>query len=146
MKKILFSTMIAATLFTSAFAAETDQIFLRAEHNLQMKFKNTGKVEWSNKHGMMKATFFNNGKQTEAFFAVDGQLMATCKIMNADEVPTYAKIKLAQKYAGFRITEAINYSDADGEAIYVSAEKGTEKVIIKSQNGIASVFQKSLKS
>ncbi len=89
---------------------------------------------------MMKASFLNNGKETEAYFGGDGQLIATCKMVNADEVPTNAKIKLAQKYAGYRITKAINYQDADGEAFFVSAENDTQKVIIKSKDGITSVF------
>ena len=94
---------------------------------------------------MMKASFLNNGKETEAYFGADGQLIATCKMVNADEVPTNAKIKLAQKYAGYRITEAINYQDADGEAFFVSAENDTQKVIIKSKDGITSVLKKSIK-
>ena len=100
---------------------------------------------FSSKNGMMKASFLNNGKETEAYFGADGQLIATCKMVNPDEVPTNAKIKLAQKYAGYRITEAINYQDADGEAFFVSAENDTQKVIIKSKDGITSVLKKSIK-
>lgn len=145
MKKILFSTLIAVTIFTSGFAAETEKKFLMAEHSLQSEFKNAGKVEWSNKHGMMKATFLNNGKPTEAYFGTEAQLIATCTMVNLDEVPSSAKINLAQKFAGYRITEAIIYEDADGQAFYVSAENNTQKVIIKSKDGFTSVFQKSIK-
>lgn len=145
MKKILFSTLIAVSIFTSGFAAGTEKKFLMAERSLQSEFKNAGKVEWSNKQGMMKATFLNNGKPTEAYFGTEAQLIATCTMVNLDEVPTKAKIKLAQKFAGYKITEAIIYEDADGQAFYVSAENNTQKVIIKSKDGFTSVFQKSIK-
>ncbi len=145
MKKLLFSTLYAVTLFASAFAAETDKKFLTAETSLQMKFKNAGKVEWSSRHGMMKATFLDQGIKTEAYFGSEGQFIATSKAVDIEQVPLQAKVKLAQKYPGFIITEAISYQDADGQAYYVSAESSTQKVIIKSQDGMTSLFQKTNK-
>ena len=145
MKKILFSTLIAVTLFTSGFAAETDKRILNAESSLKMEFKNASKVQWSHRNGLMKASFLDNGNQTEAFFGTDGKMIATCKMINPDAVPTSAKIKLAKKFTGYIITEAINYQDADGEAYFVSAENDTQKVIIKSKDGVTSIFKKSLK-
>jgi hypothetical protein len=143
MKKELIGTMVAITLCMSGFAAKTDKRFLRAENSLRLEFKKAENVEWSSKQGMMKASFLDQGIKTEAFFGSVGQLLATCKSLGVEQIPLEAKIKLAQKYPGFIITEAIAYQDEDGLAYYVSAESNVQKVIIKSQDGITSLFQKT---
>ena len=102
-------------------------------------------MEWSIKQGMMKATFLDQGIKTEAFFGSVGQLIATCKSVGVEQIPLKARIKLAQKYPGFIITETIAYQYEDGLAYYVSAESNARKVIIKSQDGIISLFQKTNK-
>ncbi len=140
MKKLFISAMLAVTLATSAFAADGSKVNFFALNSFQAQFKDASSITWSDGKGYLKAAFVANNERMEAFYNSDGELIATSRTANLDELPVNAKRTLAKKLEGYTVKEAIRFEGADESAYFISAENEKGSVILKIEdNGFVTV-------
>jgi hypothetical protein len=131
MKKFFLSAIIAATVFTSAFASDTKKISSRILDNFKYEYKGASNVNWTLRPNFAKASFTLNGQPVEAFYNLNGELIGTSNQATLSEMPVSAKREIARKYAGYNITETIRFEGVTENAYYISAENEKEKVILR---------------
>jgi hypothetical protein len=146
MKKLLFAALLTASLATSAFAKETNEVSYRVQNNFKSQFNQAQKVNWSVRSNFTKATFEDAGQKVEAFYDVNGNMIGTSRNITLNELPTGAKRTFAKSYGGYTVKEAIRFEGAEEDAYYISAENEKENVILKVTNDrYVSVFRTSRK-
>lgn len=146
MKKLLITTMLGVTLFTSAFASSSESVSNRTKRTFENEFKKPNAVDWSIKSGFNTATFMENGIRTQAFFDYDGTLVATCKNVDFNALPENTRYSFDQRYQGYTIKEVISYDDRNQFSYFVSLENEKETLILKVSSGYLSVFEKHVKN
>ena len=146
MKKLLFAALLTASLATSAFAKETNEVSYRVQNNFKSQFNQAQKVNWSVKSNFTKATFEEAGQKIEAFYDLNGNMIGTSRNITLNELPTGAKRAFAKSYGGYTVKEAIRFEGTEEDAYYISAENEKENVILKVSNDRnVSVFRTSRK-
>lgn len=145
MKKLFIATLFAASLFSSAFAADANKVNRRTINTFQYEFKGATNVEWDVKSNFSKASFTVGGENVQAFFDTEGTLIGTSRSLTVDKLPTDVKRAFAKKYSNYEITESIKFDDVDNTSYYISANNENEVVILKITNGSFSVFKKNSK-
>ena len=91
----------------------------------------------------IKATFNWNDQKLEVFYNQQGETIAESRAIEVNNLPVKAQQHLAKKYAGFTISEAIEYtSDATGLCYFVSVVKdGVKNILQISTEGTVSKYK-----
>ena len=146
MKKVLFSAILTVVIAASSFAANVTNATTNAARVFAIEFKGAENVSWTSSADYVKASFTLDKKKMEAFYDLQGSLIATSSNISLDDVPTSAKRSLAKKFAGYTVKEAIKFDGTDETAYYISAENDTQSLILKvSDTGFVSVFKQTKK-
>lgn len=131
MKKLFFTTFLAATVAVSAFATDTNEINAVAVNNFEVAFKQASDVSWAANKDYIKATFVLSNIRMEALYNFDGDLIGTVKGITPEELPVNAKRAFAKKYEGYTVKEAIRFEGNEEGAYFISAENEKELVVLK---------------
>lgn len=142
MKKLFFAALIAVTVASSAFAADTKKVNSVTTSNFKSEFKKASEVSWTSTEEFTKATFVLNNQKMEAFYDQNGEMIGTSKAVSLDELPVSAKRSIAKRLSGYTVKEAIEFQGTDELAYYISAENDKETAILKvSDNGTMSNYK-----
>lgn len=131
MKKLFFSTLLAISLASSAFAAETKKVSSAATNTFAADFKKATEITWSVTDEYAKATFVLNNQKMEAFYNVNGEIIGTSTHAIIEDLPVHAKRSFAKKFNGYTVKEIIHFDGTEETAYYISAENDKETVILK---------------
>jgi len=131
MKRLVLSALIAITVGTSAFAAGGEKVNFFVLNSFQSQFSNASNVTWTEGKGYSKATFLSGTERMEAFYNSAGELIATSKIADLNQLPVHTKRILAKKLDGYTIKEAIRFEGTEENAYYISAENERGSIIFK---------------
>ena len=144
MNKLLV-TILLATLTAGAFAAPK-KVNAAILYNFQNAFKEASDVTWLISRDFTKAAFTADNTKMEAYYNSNGDIIATSKSIDLDELPVNAKRSFAKKFEGYTVTEAIRFEGFDEAAYYISGENERESVILKvDENNKVSVYTKKRK-
>lgn len=146
MKKFIIAAAMFIALTTSAFAATT-AVNNKALAHFAKEFKNASNIQWSSTDVFTKASFNWNKQALEVFYNDEGEYVGTSRTVTLEALPLEALKVINNKYQDFKTTEAIEFSNAEGETnFYVSLENAAHKVALKiSPYGDVSVFKKTTK-
>src|SRR3954463_2948098 len=108
MKKLFFLALLAVTVAGSAFAADTKKVNASVLSSFKSEFKQAANVTWKTGADYAKATFTLDNKQVEAFYNLDGQMIAKSQNIGLDELPVNAKRNFAKYFTGYNVKEAIH--------------------------------------
>ena len=106
MKKLFITILLAASVAAGAFAAPK-KVNAAILYNFQNAFKEASDVTWLISRDFTKAEFTANDTKMEAYYNSDGDIIATSKSIDLDELPVNAKRSFAKKFEGYNVTEAI---------------------------------------
>jgi hypothetical protein len=142
MKKLLFSALIAVSLFSSAFAAsgENKKVSLHIIKAFESNFLEAENVTWKVNEKFAKATFVLNNVTTDAFYSPSGEFIGTSQAIALNKIPTAAKRATAKKYADYTVREAIKFDSVDETAYFISVENEKKSIILKVLNYSVSVY------
>ena len=130
MKNLFIAAVMAVAVTSSAFALDVSKISVKVKSSFENQFAGAENVTWSEKDTYTKATFTLAEENVEAFFAADGELIAYSRKVEFKRLPLNAVQKIKKEYAGYTVTESIEF-DQDGEkGYYVSLTNGTKKQIL----------------
>lgn len=141
MKKLLFSTLIAVSLISSAFGAPVKKVNYRISSAFEATFPHVTNVEWDVTAAYAKATFVLNNKNTEAFYNPEGEFIGTSQAINVDELPTAVKRTFAKKYGTYTVKEAIQFEGNEETSYFISAENDKKSIILKVVGSTLSVLK-----
>ena len=142
-RRKLFIAAIAATCITASAFANGETENEKAANNLKKEFANAKNVEWKVTPNYIKASFSWNGQQLEVFYNEAGETIAQSRMINENSLPLRAQQIIQKKYPGYKITEAIEYNNAEsGISYYISLTKDSEKQILEiSAQGDVSLYR-----
>lgn len=146
MKKLIITAMVAVSLATGAFAADTKSVNATVLNNFNKAFAAASDVSWTSTANYAKATFVLSNERIEAFYDFGGELIATSKAVTISQLPGKARDVLAKKYNGFSVKEVIVIESPENTSYYLSAEKADQSIILKiSDSGAVSTFKQQMK-
>ncbi len=131
MKKILLATLFLAAIGTSAFAVDVNKVSTRVQNSFESKFANAQNVQWTARESYTKVAFTLADENVEAFFAADGDLIGFSRKVEYKSLPLNAKQRIKKDYMGYQVKEAIEFTQNDETAYYVSVENGNLKKVLE---------------
>ena len=140
---ILFFTVLATTRANTA--DHKDPTFVGIE-NFKHQFPDATdvSVRYKVKGELTEVNFIWNTMRLQAFFDLEGNLLATCRPIGVGDLSLSAQLSLRDQYPGYVEREAIEYNDADAGVSYYVTMVGpkTSYLLCVSTGGQISVFKK----
>ena len=84
-------------------------------------------------------------KTYEAFFNLQGDLIATTNRMDLEDIPMYVKKVVTKKYSQYKVNEAFELVSDDEVAYIIFVENMNEKLTLKVDDSGLSVYSKTEK-
>jgi len=130
MKKIIIMLAIAISSFT-AFAAE-ENVSSTVLNSFNKEFSGAKDVQWTTTADYYKANFVYNGQNVNAFYHLDGELLALTRNISSLELPFSLQTSLKKNYSKFWISDLFEISNNEGTSYYITVENAGSKVVLKS--------------
>jgi len=141
MKKLILATLLVAAIGTSAFALDVNKVTTRVQNSFESKFANAQNVQWTARETYTKVAFTLADENVEAFFAVDGEMIGYSRKVEFKSLPLNAKQRIKKDFSNYKVKEAIEFTQNDETAYYVSIENGSTKQVLEvSLYGTVSVY------
>jgi len=143
MKKIII--MLAITISSLAAFAGEENVNKKVLDAFSQQFAGAKDVKWTAKDTYYQASFVFNGQYADAFYQLNGKLMAMVRNISSLDLPMTLQTSL-KKYTGSWISDLFEISDNDGTRYYITMENAGSKIILKSDcAGNWNVFKTSVK-
>lgn len=145
MKKIIATLAVIFSLTTSAtFASGTSSLKESVLKSFNREFSGAANVSWVKLTDEIYRFGFNyKGKDVQAFFTENGNLIATGSEISENNLPLMVSKAIDSKYGGYRKTEIIEYTMDDNTEYLVTLSKDDKSIVIKaSNNGNLDLYKK----
>jgi hypothetical protein len=152
MKKLAVSLVMFLSVFTTAIANEggnAPKINARVTQSFEKEFTGARAVKWEviKKENIYQAHFIYNNERLNAYFDVEGNLIATGRFVAVANLPLLARKNILNKYSDYQIQDVIEYVTADETSYLVSLENDKAKLLVQGYiNGTTYVFKKEKKN
>jgi hypothetical protein len=144
--KRLFVTLAIFAISLSSFANPTDKVSAAALTSFNNTFKNITDVEWTVGDNFYKANFSLNGQYVNAFYDVNGEMLALTKNISSTQLPLTLQTSLKEQSKNFWIADLFEVANNEGTTYYVTLENGDTKLVLKSESNDWTTFKKIQKS
>ncbi|NCI47686.1 hypothetical protein [Sediminibacterium soli] len=147
MKTFFIAALAALTIGGSAFAADktaadASKLNSLVKVSFEKQFQEAENVSWTVRNSFIKASFTMLGQQVEAFFGEEGELIGTSRKIEFEKLPLLTVTKIRKDYAGYTVSEAIEFTREDDTNYYVSLSKGDKKQVLQvTPYGSVSVYR-----
>lgn len=143
MKKFI---IIAATAFVSLSSfASVDPVTGKVLESFRTTFSEAKNVEWKslNEAGLYQATFVYNNTELSAFYNTDGEMVATARYINADNLPIMVSKSIRDRYPTHVMKNVIEHISNGVTSYYVTLHgEKTSLIVSSTSDGSLSVFKK----
>ena len=144
MKKIIIMLAIAISSLT-AFAGE-ENVSATVLNSFNKEFKGAKDVQWTNTNDYYKAAFVFNGQNVNAFYQLDGGVIAMTRNISSLELPISLQANLKNNYSKYWISDLFEVSNQEGTSYYITMENADSKIVLKSSgNGRWNTYKKMAK-
>jgi hypothetical protein len=144
MKKLFFAAVLS--VFTSMAALAHD---VRDNSMLSKLFKaeypEAKDIRWKTTNSYTSVSFVLHNERLQVFYSNDGTKMGTSRSVQLQQLPPHAQKIIGKRYADYKVTEAIEFDQAqDGIIYYVSLKDTRHNVVLQvSALGEVSEFRKT---
>lgn len=150
MKNLFLSLLMLISVITYAnHPTPGDKVSPRLKAALEKEFAGAQGIVWESisEHQLFHARFVYNNERVNAFFGIDGDLVATGRYINPANMPMNVARQVASKYGSYAIQDVIEYS-RNGETSYViSVENEKHRVVLEAySSGNMYLFKKEKKN
>jgi intein-encoded DNA endonuclease-like protein len=149
MKKLVVSLAMFVAVFGTALAADGTKISYRVEEAFKKEFAGATSVKWEviRKHDLFQAHFIYNNERINAFFDVEGNLIATGRFIAVANLPLLLRKNVFQKFKSFQIKDVIEFVQGNETSYLVSIENEKSKLLVHGYaNGYSYIFKKEKKN
>lgn len=144
MKKIIIMLAIAISSLT-AFAGE-ENVSSTVLNAFNKDFAGAKDVQWTSTNDYYKAAFVFNGQSVNAFYQLDGGLIAMTRNISSLELPISLQANLKKNYSKYWISDLFEVSNNEGTIYYITMENADSKIVLKSSGtGKWNAFKKMAK-
>ncbi|HKZ67414.1 MAG TPA: hypothetical protein VJ111_13700 [Chitinophagaceae bacterium] len=130
MKKIIIMLAVAVSSLT-AFAGEKN-VSATVLNSFNKEFAGAKEVQWTNTNDYYKAAFVYNGQNVNAFYQLDGGLIAITRNISSLELPINLQTNLKNSYSKYWISDLFEVSNNEGTSYYITVENADSKIVLKS--------------
>lgn len=169
MKTIIFSTIISAALSITGIHTASANHSANTQSNASFNDRKTGRVvsgepnfkgsenfaksfpaamvkSYETVEGRTKVTFTWNGDALEAFYDLDGNLMATSHFISTTNLPLSVQMKVRDGYQDYSIQQAVEfYSTEKGLSYFLMLKKESKGIIVQVNSDGGVTFVKKVK-
>lgn len=144
MKRLSIIAVFALTLISSAFANKTTTPDFKGIKNFNKSFPEATEVTYKVVEKYTEVSFTWHNMQLQAFYDNDGNLFATTRHIEIKDLPVSYLINIRKEFAGFILTEAIEFDQTDtGLSYYVTVADAQKTYVLKiTTDGTIAVFKK----
>lgn len=143
MKKFI---LIAATAFVSLSSfASIDPVTGKVLEAFRANFSDARNVEWKSLDdaGLFQATFLYNNTELKAFYNSDGEMVATARYIDLDNLPIMVRKAISERYPEHIMKNAIEQISGDATTYYVTIHGlKTSMIVASTPAGTLNVFKK----
>lgn len=146
MKQLSISAIILVSLSLRSFAGDTTgkPPHFKGAENFRNSFPQATVIECKNKNDLTEVNFTWQGMNLEAFYDLDGNLVATCRDIRVDNLPLNIQFSVRQNYPGYILQRASEFSDGDNSlSYYVMLAGGAKSLLVHVYaDGSCNVFKR----
>ncbi|HPZ87139.1 MAG TPA: hypothetical protein PLQ32_03475 [Flavihumibacter sp.] len=143
MKKFI---IIAATAFVSLSSfASVDPVTGKVLASFRANFAEAKNVEWKSldDSGLFQAKFLYNDAEISAFYNADGEMVATARYIDIDNLPIMVRKAINDRYPDHIMKNAIEHISGETTTYYVTLHGVKSSLIVSSTAaGTLNVFKK----
>jgi hypothetical protein len=112
--------------------------------NFNKTFPQAVITDYKSKGDLTEVNFVWNGLKLMAFYSAEGDLVATCRNIDFNNLPVAAQLSLKADYSNYTQRQAMEYDDAEnGLSYYVSVVNEKKSLLLHiTADGTISVFKK----
>jgi len=132
MKKIIIMLAVAISSLT-AFARE-ENVSTTVLNSFNKQFAGAKEVQWTTTNDYYKAAFVYNGQNVNAFYQLDGGLIAMTRNISSLQLPISLQTNLKNNYSKYWISDLFEVSNNEGTSYYITIENAETKIILKSND------------
>ena len=144
MKQILIAVIFLFTALTHTQAAPGNIDEFKGMENFKHRFPEATEVHIKVTGEFAEVHFVWHNIRLLAYYDLDGNCLVTCRAIVPDNLPLSVQLSLKNEYAGYVITDAIEYNETvDGVSYYVTVAGPKATYLLHvSTSGTISVFKK----
>lgn len=131
--KQIFSLSIALFLVVSSSFANGPKVSQPVLYAFQQSFSEAREVSWTEGAAFYKATFLHQGKTVNAFYSVEGELMAVTRHLSSEELPASLQSSLKAETGPGWISELFLVSKLGSATYFAVVENGTTRIVLQSR-------------
>jgi hypothetical protein len=149
MKKLVVSLAMFVAVFGTALAADGTKISYRVEEAFKKEFAGATSVKWEvvRKNDLFQAHFLYNNERINAFFDVEGNLVATGRYVAVAHLPLLLRKNILEKYKGYQVQHVIEFVQGEDTSYLISVENEKAKLLVRGYIGGSSyIFKKEKKN
>ena len=132
MKKLVLLIAIAVTSQLS-FATESPASVSSIIRSFNKDFHRATNVQWQHAEDFDKASFLLDNRLMNAYYTLDGELMAVTRNIVSDQLPLKLLMELKKNYATYWISDLFEVVNGSGDQYYVTLENGDETLVLKAK-------------
>ena len=141
---------IAVIFFLSVIGAVNanplggDDLNFIGSSNFKRQFPQATEISYKVKGQFTEVNFMWDNMRLQAFYDIEGTLLATCRPVAINNLPVAAQLNLKDQYPNGIARDAIEYNDPnDGVSYYVTLVNQKNSYLLRvSTSGTISVFKK----
>jgi hypothetical protein len=143
MKK--FIIIAASTVLSLTGFSNTDPINSKVLQSFKTEFKTATNVEWKTllDKDIFQASFKYQNSNVNAFFNSEGELIATSRYIDREDLPMMIKKNIEERYPDHKIGNVIENNLYDATSYHVTLHsQASSMVIVANNSGDISVYKK----
>lgn len=148
MKKILSLVVLMAVISATALASGGANINPVVEKTFSKTFSGAQHVSWTvmTEEKIHRASFLLNNERVNAFFDVDGNLIATGRFIKTDDLSPMVRRNIESKFPESRILEVIEYVETNLTSYLVTFETAKAVITVRANGmGTSQILKKEKK-
>ena len=132
MKKRIIAFSTAIIMITSmSFASDVRPIPTSVITAFEHEFEEAININWISTNDFYKAFFTVDEFFMEAFYSLDGELIAVSKKITFDQLPLTLLKKAKEKVGNYHVSSVFELLTDKGVEYFISVENGNDKKIFK---------------
>jgi hypothetical protein len=134
-KRIVLGVLVLSLISSYCFAFNTQDISESVKESFCKEFVKAEAVRWENLGEFVKAHFTMEGQILDAYFNVNGDLIAVTRNILSKELPIHLFIELNKEYSVYWITDLFEISAEGGTSYYITLQFSNRQLVLKSEDG-----------
>lgn len=130
MKKVTIILAVFAMIAgTSAYAKTGDKVTKEVQASFKKNFSNAVAVTWEASEDYYYASFVLNGKEVDAAYKENGELVGISRKLLLSELPLKVLQSIKSEYADYVINNSVTEVVFEGQTFYNATVEGSTRIL-----------------